>query len=119
MWLGGGVDKKSPLVEGAFLTVYLPVYHCVSVPVAAADPGARQEVTGRHSTGKLHSEQSRVGSFGILAFRVKGTRPRVILPDYLLDALVPAPRITPGREAPICWHGTYLGGSGIGLIQWV
>jgi hypothetical protein len=50
------VDKKSPLVEGASITVYLPVYHGVSVPVAAADPGARQEVTGRHSIGKLHSE---------------------------------------------------------------
>ena len=34
----GGVDKKSPLVEGASITVYLPVYHGVSVPVAAADP---------------------------------------------------------------------------------
>jgi len=35
---------------------------------------------------------------------MRGARPWVILPDYLLGGLVPAPRITPGRKAPICWH---------------
>ncbi len=42
-----------------YVPVYLTVYHGVSVPVAAAYAGARQEVTRRHRTGQL---QGCVGS---------------------------------------------------------